>query len=154
FGVATFSTKQGLSGKFVGSVLTARDGSIWLGTERGLNRWTRGRVTTNGKPQGIQSILQDERGRIWVSTLDGIGYFENERFTRVAGMPAGVVRAMIVEGPDSLWIANIGGGLSHVLHGTVAARIPWNSLSNGDFATALATDPRRGGLWLGFSGGG
>ena len=29
----------------VGSVLAARDGSVWLGTRDGLNRWNDGQIT-------------------------------------------------------------------------------------------------------------
>src|SRR5262249_58966030 len=88
------------------------------------------------------------------SALEAVGYRENERFTPLAGMAGGTVRAMVAEGPDSLWIANINGGLFHTLRGTVPRRIPWTGLGHRDFATALATDPRRGGVWLGFSDGG
>ena len=154
FAVATFSTKQGLSDDEISSILTGRDGSMWLGTARGLNRCNGGRVTANGLRQGIQSLLQDQRGRIWVTTLDAVGYVENERFTPLAGMPGGVVRAIVETAPDNLWIANVGGGLFHAVHGSVAQRIPWGSLGRGDFATALAADLRRGGIWLGFSKGG
>jgi signal transduction histidine kinase/ligand-binding sensor domain-containing protein len=154
FAVATFSMKQGLSGDYVGSVLAARDGSMWLGTAGGLNRWTDGRVTAEGPRQGVSSIFQDERGRVWASTADAVGYLERDRFTRLAGMTGGIVRAIVETTPEDLWIANVAEGLVHAHRGTVSERVAWATLGFRDFATALAADPRRGGLWLGFSEGG
>jgi len=152
FAVATYSTKQGLFDDSVEAVLTARDGSIWLGTALGLNRWAEGHVRPSRPRQAIQSLLQDERGRIWVSTLDGVGYLDNDRIIQIPGIPGGTVR--MVDTPDGVWIAHIQGGLFHTVHDTVVQRFAWTSLQSGDWATALATDPRRGGLWLGFSNGG
>ena len=44
FAVPTICIKQGLSNANVFSVLAAKDGSIWLGTLDGLNRWNNGKV--------------------------------------------------------------------------------------------------------------
>src|SRR5712691_2009852 len=102
--VATFSVSQGLSNAVVGSVLAARDGSVWLGTSDGLNRWNNGQITVyrrrgdrlltrapqrpavreindGGLPdKSVASLYQDDRGRIWVSTLRGVAYFEDGQF--------------------------------------------------------------------------
>ena len=73
FAVPTISVKQGLSNAIVESVLAARDGSVWLGTDDGLNRWNDGQITiyrkqSSGLPDdGVESLFQDDRGRIWVS---------------------------------------------------------------------------------------
>ena len=97
FAVPTISVKQGLSTAVVWSVLAARDGSIWLGTPDGLNRWNNGQITSyrkrasaagsrnererepnvrevvdSGLPDDdIESLFQDDHGRIWVFTLSG-----------------------------------------------------------------------------------
>src|SRR5260370_368627 len=82
--VTTFSVKEGLSNAVVASVLASRDGSVLLGTGGGgLNRWDNGQITTydkrEGKLNGLapNSLFQDIRGRIWVSTTSGFGYVEN-----------------------------------------------------------------------------
>ena len=55
-----------------------RDGSVWLGTRDGLNRWKNGQVTiyrkrSSGLPDdAVESLFQDDHGRIWVSTLAGL----------------------------------------------------------------------------------
>ena len=90
--VTPLSVKQGLSNSNATSVLAARDGSIWIGTADGLNRWREGRRTiyrTRTDPglpdDSIQSLFEDERGRIWVSGSSGLAAFENGKFTAVAG---------------------------------------------------------------------
>ena len=47
-----------------------------------------------------------------------------------------------------------GGGLLHLSGGKLVEQIPWSSLGHKDFAISLGADPSRGGIWLGFFGGG
>src|SRR5262249_5777418 len=94
--VATLTVDQGLSNAVVTSVLADRDGSVWLGTFGGLNRWKNGQITVpstgsakrDGKLNGLypNSLFQDDRGRLWASTVRGIGYLENNRFIPVNGI--------------------------------------------------------------------
>ena len=94
--VSTFSVKQGLSNAVVGSVLASRDGSVWFSTNTALNRRNNGQIITYDRRQGELvglvpgSLFQDTRGRVWVSTLGGVGYVENERFVPVSGVPGGM----------------------------------------------------------------
>src|SRR5689334_17140980 len=78
FAVARFTVNQGLLNDTIESVLADRDGSVWLATDGGLHRWNNGQITIprtgSGKPDGKlnglnpDSLFQDDRGRIWVST--------------------------------------------------------------------------------------
>jgi signal transduction histidine kinase/ligand-binding sensor domain-containing protein len=171
FAAATFSVGQGLSNSDVQSVLAADDGSIWLATRDGLNRWDRGQVTIYrersfptqagvreitgpGLPErGVQSIFQDRQGRIWVSTQPRLGYLLNDRWTAVPEIP-GANSGLTGEASGDLWISNQNLGLLHRLPGGVVETIPWSRLGHQDSATAIAADPRRGGVWLGFFLGG
>jgi signal transduction histidine kinase/ligand-binding sensor domain-containing protein len=178
FAVPTISFKQGLSSAVVGSVLAARDGSVWLGASNGLNRWNDGQITIYRKRSGrllrrsaqqrsvrevndyglpdssVDSLFQDDRGRIWVSTLRGIAYFEDGGFIAVGSAPSGVVHSLAEESPGNLWINDQDHGLFHLLGGTVAERIPWARLGRKDYASALVPDRLQGGLWIGFLRGG
>jgi signal transduction histidine kinase/ligand-binding sensor domain-containing protein len=159
FAAATISVKQGLSNAYVSSVLAARDGSVWLGMPNGLNRWNDGQVTvyrkgTSGLPDDyVESLFQDDRGRIWVSTRRGVASFENGRFTPVSGVPGGVVHAIAGDSAGNLWIG-YEQGLFHLLAGKVVEQVPWARLGHKDFATTLLPDTAQGGLWLGFFQGG
>jgi signal transduction histidine kinase/ligand-binding sensor domain-containing protein len=178
FAIPTTSFRQGLSSPFVGSLLAARDGSIWLGTSDGLDRWTNGQITVYRKESSkllsrpkvpstvreindpglphnaIESLLQDDRGRIWVSTLGGLAYFEDGRFVPVNSAPVQMVHSMVDASGGSIWINDQFLGLFHILDGKLADRIPWSKLGLKDYIKGIASDPARGGLWLGFSRGG
>src|SRR5580658_8315464 len=156
FAVPTISVKQGLSNATVVSVLAARDGSVWLGTNDGLNRWIDGQVTiyrkeTSGLPDdAVESLFQDDGGRIWVSTDHGAAYLDHGRFIPVGAVPGRWVHAMAGDSAGNLWISHQDQGLFHLRGGIVVEEIPWARLGRKDFAYALSPDPTRGGLWLGF----
>jgi signal transduction histidine kinase/ligand-binding sensor domain-containing protein len=174
--VATISVKQGLSSAAVGSVLAARDGSVWIGSD-GANQWDHGQITIyrkrNSSPRlaqqrnareinddglpdgGVQSLFQDSRGRIWVSTPRGVAYFEDGRFVSVGAVPSTAVHAMAEESAGSLWISDRNLGLFHLMDGRLVEQIRWTKLGQKEpvFA-ALVPDRVPGGLWLGFFQGG
>jgi signal transduction histidine kinase/ligand-binding sensor domain-containing protein len=167
--VVTYSRNQGLSDIPWGAVLAARDGSVWFGTLDGLNRLNQGQVTVyrqhgasagvreivgSGLPdEGLGSLLQDSRGRIWVSTLTGIGHLENDRFIPTAA-PGGLVDSVTEDTSGNLWIANRDLGLFRLSPRNEFLQIPWAAFGRKDSAFVLAPDPLHGGLWLGFSRGG
>ena len=172
FAVATLTVKQGLSNALVGAVLADRDGSVWLATAAGLNRWNDGQMTVyreraarpapgvreivgSGVPdKGLVSLFQDDRGRIWVSALQGVGYLENDRFTSLSGVPDGNLIGIVQDGAGTLWFANERRGLYQMPRGGEVRHLPWAALGHRDHASALVADSSRGGLWLGFHLGG
>ena len=168
--VVTYSKKQGSSDIPWGGILAARDGRVWFATLYGLNRLSHGQVAVyrrhrtargqeivgSGLPdEGVGSLFQDSRGRIWVSTLSGIGYLEKDRFIRAAA-PGGLVESLTEDTSGTLWIANRDLGLLRLSQDqdNVFPPIPWATFGRKDHAVVLATDPLHGGLWLGFSQGG
>jgi len=156
--VTTVTVRQGLSSDPV-SILAARDGSVWLSTLEGLNRWKDGQVTiyrkgSSGLPDNyVESAIQDERGRIWVFTLRGDAYFEKGRFVRVSGVPSRYIRSIAGDAGGNLWVSH-DQALFHLLEGNVVERIPWSLLGRKDWAFSLLPDRARSGLWLGFFQGG
>jgi len=167
--VVTYSRKQGLSDIPWGGILAARDGSVWFANLDGLNRLSQAQVTVyrphrsragvreivaSGLPdEGVGSLFQDSRGRIWVSTLTAIGYLENDRFI-AAGAPGGLVESLTEDTSGNLWIANRDVGLLRLSQHNEFPPIPWTTFGRKDPAVVLAADPLHGGLWLGFSRGG
>jgi signal transduction histidine kinase/ligand-binding sensor domain-containing protein len=179
--VATFSVNQGLSNPRVVSILAASDGSVWIRTLDGLNRWNHGQVTlyregdgrsihavpTRAGPQdstpkiinsglpdrGVGSLFEDEHHRIWLSTLGGFGYLENDRFVPIKGVPGGRVHSIAEDAKGNLWIAHEDLGLFRLSPAEVQ-QIPWTVFGHQDFAGDLAVDRLHNGLWLGFFKGG
>jgi signal transduction histidine kinase/ligand-binding sensor domain-containing protein len=203
FAVPTISVKEGLSNAIVWSVLAAKDGSVWFGTPDGLNRWNNGQITIYRKQRansasggtkqerelnvrevadaglpdnGVESLFQDDAGRIWAFTANGAAYFENGRFVpvrtssvdvdnapprqrRVSSVfglvaPGGQVHSLTGDSSGNLWISDQHQGLFHLLGSSVVDRIPWTTLGRKDWATSLFAGPVPGALWLGFSQGG
>jgi signal transduction histidine kinase/ligand-binding sensor domain-containing protein len=175
--VSTISFRQGLSDVSVAAVLASSDGSVWLGTTDGLNRWLNGQITIyrkrnprgstaartqteslpvreiadNGLPDDVVgSLFEDRQGRIWVSTLRGTAYFENERFVPVTPGFGKAVHSIVQDTDDTIWINEQYQGLLHLSQGKLVDQIPPEKLKPGDFAVTLAVDHSPGGLWIGF----
>jgi PAS domain S-box-containing protein len=181
FAVPTIAAKEGLSSD-PRSVLLGADGSIWVGTREGLQAWRNGSITTYrnssasidsgaaererawtareitdiGLPDNrIESLGQDGRGRIWVSTLRGVAYFEHDRFMPVKEVPGGYVYSIMGDDAGGLWISHLTEGLLHLREGRVVEKFPWVSiLDSSRIAWSLLPDPVQGGVRLGFGRGG
>jgi len=161
--VTSLSVKQGLSGATANSVLAASDGSIWIGTTDGLYRWRDGRMTIYQKrtnpvlpDDDIESLFEDERGRIWVSSFSGLAMFENGKFTAVPSVPAGAKNAITGDNHGGLWLSLFGTGknygLAHLVDGKIIEQVHWRKLGGGP-GTGLVPDPD-GGVWTGLLSGG
>jgi signal transduction histidine kinase/ligand-binding sensor domain-containing protein len=171
FPITTYSTNQGLADNLTGAVLGARDGSIWASTHDGLYRLNHGQIAVYrqrsvrvrsgireivvaGLPDdGFESLFEDSRGRIWVSTKTGIGYLENDRFIPTA-VPSGNVDGFGEDEKGGLWITEQDLGLFRLSPANEVEQISPAALGRKDPAWSLAIDRLQGGLWLGFIGGG
>ena len=161
--VTSLSVKQRLSAAAPNSVLAARDGSIWIATTDGLSRWKDGATTVyrrrhnSGLPEEeVQSLFEDERGRIWVSSFGGLAAFEKGRFTAVPSVPPGAKNAMTGDNHGGLWLSVFGTGkdysLAHLVDGKIIEQVPWGQLGGGP-GTGLVPTPD-GGIWTGLLSGG
>ncbi len=164
YAIPRIGSKQGLSNTVIESLLAAKDGRVWIATFSGLNKWKDGRISVLGRGAGdaqrggtfnelTHCLLQDSRGRIWVSTSRETGYLENERFVPVLHLRDAWVYS-IAEAPSGhIWIANQN-RLLHLFNERVVQNIPWAVLGHKDHARVLLADPSQRGLWLGFAQGG
>jgi ligand-binding sensor domain-containing protein/signal transduction histidine kinase len=150
--VTTISVRQGLSSEATHAVLAATDGSIWVGATDALTRLKNGQTTIfregSGLPDAPQSLYQDDRGRIWVSTRQGLAYFSDDQFVAVKGVPGGIVHHMAGDTAGNLWLSEQH-SLLHLLDGRLVEQIPWSELGRQQGGSVLA---ERGGAWLGFWG--
>ncbi len=107
----------------VSSILVARNGDIWLGTDRGLvlhatkGSWERPISVTGmpGEPNvWIWKLLEDDDGSIWVST-DGYGVCHikdgriQEHFTSSTGLSSPSVKDIFRDLEGGLWFATDAG---------------------------------------------
>jgi signal transduction histidine kinase len=64
----------------VNSLLHARDGSVWVGSENGLQRFYHGAWIANDEAEGLPStsvrqVYEDGKGRIWAATGRGLSRY-------------------------------------------------------------------------------
>jgi len=94
-GLSFFHVRQqdGLPGQMVWHVYHDRQGRLWVAHEAGLSIYANEQVTNLGPGQGVPpglgfgSIVQDGRGRIWISTLGrGLAWYD-EAAGRLRYMP-------------------------------------------------------------------
>jgi ligand-binding sensor domain-containing protein/signal transduction histidine kinase len=125
------SVEHGLPDNKVNCLLEDKEGTIWMGTDKGLlcylppednNTATLVQYTTeNGLTENIiTSLLEDSDGNLWIGTLGGLNrYVQREngnkgRFihiTQSEGLPFDII-STIKQGEDGiLWIGTFGGGV-------------------------------------------
>jgi len=158
--VVTHSANEGLSNGSAGPILADRDGSVWISTTAALDRWKNGQITTydgkDGKLNGDipNALFQDSRGRVSAATSREFGYLDSIRFASLTDIPGGAVRGIVEDVGGNLWIANQSDGLIRLSPQGQVQVNRWDKFGRKDFAIALAADPLRGGVWLGFHNGG
>lgn len=77
--------QQGLAANEVRAILPAADGSIWVGTSRGVNRISDKGTQTFTREHGLPSnfvatLHQTEDGRVWIGTATGVAYWQAGQF--------------------------------------------------------------------------
>ena len=119
-------------------------------------RFTGGETDPGLPDDSIQSLFEDERGRIWVSGSRGLAAFENGKFTAVPAVPGGFTHAIASDNRGglwlSLWLTSNDYGLAHLVDGKIIEHAPWQKLGGGP-GTGLVPDPD-GGVWTGLLSGG
>jgi signal transduction histidine kinase/ligand-binding sensor domain-containing protein len=66
----SFRLRDGLSGEAAGPILEDREGDIWIGTTKGLDRFRRSKLVPVSLPPGHQglALLAGENGEIWAAS--------------------------------------------------------------------------------------
>jgi ligand-binding sensor domain-containing protein len=144
-----------LGSELIWSMLTARDGSVWIGTEgAGLIRWKDGvyrRFTTReGLPGNeVRALEEDRDGNLWVGTNHGLGRLTEGRWSRLHGahgLSSNLVRSIFEDADGNLWIGFYGGGLSRLRDGEFTSLSAHDGLVH-DLTWGIAEGPDDA-LWI------
>jgi ligand-binding sensor domain-containing protein/signal transduction histidine kinase len=114
-----YTTHNGLTNDFVRAFLESRDGSIWIATDEGINRWRDGALTNYRMADGlcyfsIRALLEDSYGGIWIGTDRGVSHWQDGGFVHdavVNRLDTEKVWAIHEDGDGGLWFGTRGGGL-------------------------------------------
>ncbi|MGV8040202.1 MAG: diguanylate cyclase [Thermoanaerobaculaceae bacterium] len=153
------TARDGLPATHVTSLLVARDGTVWVGTEAGLcllrdDRITRPRHRLLRVEAPVLDLEQDSAGTVWVSFRDvGLVHAagsEVRLLTKDDGLTDNRLGAVLAASDGSLWVGGTG-GLNRLRdgrwqHWTTAERLAAN------YVLTLHED-REGTLWIGSWGG-
>jgi signal transduction histidine kinase/ligand-binding sensor domain-containing protein len=173
--VPRLSVKQGLPGG-MHAISSDGAGGVWMTDAEGLAKWTNGELLAygtrgarvsragareylvTGLPSGpIAHVSQGSRKRTWLvlpTAPTPFGYLRDDKFVEVPGVASRQVRTVVEDERANVWISDQQLGLLHMSESGQVSRTPWSAFSHTDFATAIAPDRMRDGLWLGFFFGG
>jgi signal transduction histidine kinase/ligand-binding sensor domain-containing protein len=126
-----------LSGRPEWSVITSmledHEGSVWIGTDRGLLQLVKRRVRAVAQQEGLPRelvfpVLQTRDGSVWVGTWgEGLFRFAHgalaERMTAAHGLPDDRVRSLFESSDGALWVG-MRTAAARILRGRVVERIP------------------------------
>ncbi len=92
------------------------EGNLWIGTQSGLVRLSRGGIQLTELPKAVDadfaSLLHDEDGSFWIcsSQLFHMQHGELQPY-RIAGLPDVQIRALLRDREHNLWIGTAGMGV-------------------------------------------
>lgn len=119
-----------LSDNYVDSLLVDREGTLWIGTRAGLNRYQPDsdsflvyrqpqENSANSSADDILCLFEDSNNRLWLGTRGGLYAFDREkrayhRFQIHSGTAAidNVVWSIVEDQQGALWIGNHSSGIS------------------------------------------
>ena len=116
--ITVYSKSSGLLSNTLFAVAEGLDGTIWIGTDDGLNSIKSGLVghylTKSGPANAtVVSLLFDSKKILWIGTLDrGLFRFENGRFTQYTvrqGLPDDTIGNVLEDSDANLWIGSNSG---------------------------------------------
>lgn len=142
----------------VTSLLSATDGGLWAGTQRGLIRVKGGKVERYAQDwlrPDVRTMAEDKDGAIWFGMSGGgLGRLKGgdmKRFDRADGLPGDHVWSLLAEEDGTLWIGTFGGGLCRWRNGRFATIGPREGLPNNVISHLM--DDGLGRMWMGSYGG-
>jgi ligand-binding sensor domain-containing protein/signal transduction histidine kinase len=148
---------SGLAGKLIESLLTDREGRLWVGTDAGLNRLRRKSLFTLSQSEGLgfgaaQGLAEVTPGVVWVGKpTDGLYRWDGKSFSRLSA--AGLsphdsqITALLVTRDGFCWVATTNSLLLYKDPIGAADEVKVIKPAKPNI-TSLAED-REGALWIG-----
>ena len=157
----TYGSRDGLPAGSIWRVAADPAGGLWVVSWRSELFHFNGAVVSRyaspipARPEEVNAILEDPRGKVWVATFDGLFAFDRrhgfQRFTRANGLAGDRVFALALDQNGHVWAAGDGGLTQVFSNRLVSLGVPGLPT-----ATLLAFDTQRSDdtIWTGSTGGG
>jgi ligand-binding sensor domain-containing protein len=146
--MAALTTYDGLPSADVRALHATRDGTMWIGTFRGLVRWVDGRLL-RGPPAldgvAVHSIAEDGSGALWCATDKGLMRLRDDAAEPVAAdrLTPAEVSTVLFDRDGNLWIGLRTGVARMTSDGEIERLSTPGALVNALFEDA------DGNLWIG-----
>jgi signal transduction histidine kinase/ligand-binding sensor domain-containing protein len=139
---------------FVWAIHPEPDGSLWIGTEKGLNHVNDGSTTIYTTKNGLAAddvkvIIGDGRAGLWIGSYGGLTHYKDGQFkewTERDGLPTGTIRSLYQDQEQVLWIGTYDGGLIRFKDGHFTSITVANGLFDNGVFQILAD--RRDNFWM------
>ena len=119
-----WQSEQGLPHDSVQAIVQTRDGYIWIGTRRGVERFDGTRFVklemSGATRENISSLHEDRNGSLWIGTAKGVARLQNGKLSLYGpaqGVPEDDVRTLYEDREGAVWIGRAG-GLTQFKNGT------------------------------------
>jgi len=152
---SAFTHADGLSSDEIKVLFEDREGTVWVGTGQGFERFRQLPVTSFSVQQGlssanVSSVLAARDGTLWIGTADGLNRWKDGHATiyRAAdhpGMPVGTILALYEDERGRIWLSGYHGIASFENEKFTAAPATLAGPAGSNF---VITGDHHGGLWL------
>lgn len=145
--IEEFTHRDGLSGDVMVASLTDREGTIWIGTNGGLDRFRRKKLMAIALPRGVvaPALSPDKSGALWIGNNSGSIVVVDDSTRLLPGEPSAVQATFRDEG-GRLWVATENGEVWHATpSGFQQDAVP--AEARGSPIQSLVYD-REGALWI------
>ena len=149
-----YTTKNGLVNNFVRIFLQGRDGSIWIGTDEGVSRWSAEGFKNYQMSDGLcyfstRSMLEDRNGNVWIGTDRGLSLLHGDQFQNNAVTDAlknEKVWAIHQDSDGGLWFGTRAGGLYRWRNQRLSRFTTADGLASNSIYEIV--EDERGTLWI------
>ncbi|MBK9190071.1 MAG: hypothetical protein IPM77_00475 [Crocinitomicaceae bacterium] len=115
------NTESGMPSAYVSALIFDKEGTMWMGTQKGLCKYD-GKFITNyttehGLPdESISKLFEDSKGNLWIGTqYGGLAKYDGKNiqvFNDQNGLPANNISGITEDSKGNIWVSMWGGGVS------------------------------------------